>query len=346
MAEEATTVKADDQYELGDTEYVIETPDKPAGVAPATPGQTHVIDIGERPRNPDGTFAPFKQSTQVTAAAVANAPPEPPAKERPPGYLVEAARDFGLDDDEIFGMAVPVLHKLVFKLQRNAEAVRQQETRKQHIQDGQVRNPEPAPVVDELDFQVDSEVHPDIAKGLTTLRDRVRKDREENQALREEVRALRTRDEQRELNRAAAIYDAAFAALGEEFAPIVGTGAGREMDNSSAEYKRRITILTEAHADPRVLTPGQIKAKIKAAAEMLYPRPKSTKAGKDAYAETNGGAPRISAEAWNNGGLARPTARKVDDEPPSEAKAVKNLTAKMRETEDVIPDSEELEGFL
>lgn len=351
MAEQAVAATDADQYELGNTDYIIETPDKPAPPAPI-PGESPVIDIGDRPRNPDGTFKPFKASSTVTAAAVA--PPEPPAPEMPPYYLVEAARDFGYDDAEIQSMhKAGVLHKTMFMSQRRMEAVRQQASRQMLHQDGQVRNPEPEPPAqDELDFEVnEEELHPTIAKGLSALRNRAKAEREENKALRAEVTALRTRDEQRELNRAAALYDAAFTALGDEFAPIIGKGAGRDMNSDSAEYKRRIAILTEARADPRQLTPAQVKAKVKAAADLLYPRPKAGKAKEDAYAEvaeprTNGRAPRISTEEWNDAALARPTQRRVDDEPPSEKKAVRNLAAKMREQDDVIADSEELEGFL
>jgi hypothetical protein len=336
MPEPIAPVKEEDQYEIGNTDYVIDD------------GKTNPSNEGlDRPRNPDGTFAPIKPVTVVTAAAVAT--PSPPAPERAPQYLIEAARDFGLTDDEIDAMPVNVLHKTMFQAQRRMDMVRQQSTRQQTIQDGQVRNPEP--VKDELDFEIDEEnLHPTIAKGLSTLRTRAKAERDENRALRNEVQALRTRDEQRELNRAAAIYDAAFQGLGEEFEPIIGKGAGRDMDNKTPEYKRRIAILTEAGADPRTHTPAQVKAKVKAAADTLFPRTTKTAAA-DAYAEVtepkkNGKAPRITTEEWNDAALVRPTGRKVDDEPPSEKKAVRNLAAKMREQDDVIADSEELEGFL
>ncbi len=347
MADPVEPVK-DDQYELGNTDYVIETPDKPP-VAKETPSgessASPVIDIGERPRDEKGRFLP---SQTVTAAAVA--PLNPPAPERPPSYLIEAARDFGLTDEEIFAMPPAVLAKTMWQAKRAMDNVRQQLSRQQTVQDGQVRNPEPqqpqAP--DDLDFEVTEEVHPTIATGLNNLRAQVKAQRDQNKSLLQEVQQLRSRDQQRELNRAAAIYDAAFQALGLEYEPVLGKGAGRDMDNSSAEYKRRIAVLTEAGADPRVLTPGQIKAKVKAAAELLYPR-SPAKAAADAYAEVDpkaNGKPRISEKEWNEAGLARPTARKVDDEPPSEQKAVRKLQEKMNQASDVIPDSEELEGFF
>jgi hypothetical protein len=270
--------------------------------------------------------------------------------------LVEQATSFGYTEEEIEAMPTHILGKTMHRMGQEQLRFRDEMLRARQVSDGQVRAPQPPPTPVEEDIQLDwgqdedgrqlteKDFHPGVVKALKQI---AMKQQKETKGLREELSKRDQRDEQRELNRAAAVYDAAFAALGKDYEHLVGTGPGREMgEDKKAEYRRRIAILTEAQADPRIHTVAQVKARVKAAADLLFPPVRRAP-----YAEvpkpgkpTNGQAPaqRITPEEWEEGGLARPTSRKAE-EVKGEALAVRNLAAKM--DQETIPDSEELDGF-
>jgi hypothetical protein len=358
---QAVAAQPDNPFDLGDTSVYGDVKD--LSVANQ---QNFILDPnprpqkpGERPRNPDGTFAPTTEPSaqQVPAStepAPVTIPPAPVSKH--PAYLVQQAQEYGFDESEINDTPTHVLGKMVHNMMRQQMQARSDAAREALQVHGQVRNPAPEPPPPEEEFDIDFGTDPESGRKLTAqdfhpgliaaFKHQAKQNREAQQKLQAELAKRDQRDEQRELNRAASIYDAAFAGLGPEYENIFGKGPGREMGaDQQGAYKRRIAVLTEAQADPRQHTVAQVKAKIKAAADLLFPPVKAAP-----YAEVakgkNGTAPpqRITPEQWEEGALARPTARTAEEEPPGEAKAVKNLKAKL--DSQVIPDSEELDGFI
>jgi len=343
-------------YDLGDTSIGSEgQPDAP--VRERDPKTGRFLPLEPTPEPTEATST-LQAGAEPAAASAQSAAPVPQSKH--PSYLLQQAREFNLDDEEIEGMSTNVLGKVVHRLMREQLAFRAELDKERTLVHGQVRTPPPEAKPEEEDFDIDFGVDPETGRKMTAadfnpnlvhaFKSLTRQQRAENKRLQEELSKRDQRDQQRDEVRAAAIYDSAFAALGPDYEPIFGKAAGRDMDPNSPEFRRRILVLTEAQADPRQHTVAQARARIKKAAELIAP----VKANPNPYAEvpkkgepakpTNGVKPRISEEEWNEGGLARPTARKVDDEPPGEAKAVRNLAAKM--DKEVIPDSEELDGFL
>jgi len=344
LAEKATP--QDDPFDIGDTGHQVEG-DVPPQKKPE-PKPTNVIDV--RPRNPDGTFAP------VTPPAE----PAPPTS-RHPAYLIEQAKSFGYTEEEIEDTPTHILGKTMHRLNQQALRFRDEQLRARQVSEGQVRAPQPAPAIEEdieLDWGTDEEgrplaekdFHPGVVKALKSL---AKKQRDETKGLREELSKRDEREQQRENNRAAAVFDAAFASLGAEYEIAVGKGPGREMGQAQQdEYDNRIAILTKAQADPRVHTVAQVKAKVKAAAEKMFgkflgkhpaPYAEVGKTPKQPAPPTNGvPKPRITPEEWEEAALARPTQRQSSEQKGEEL-AVKNLAARM--DAETIPDSEELDGF-
>lgn len=278
---------------------------------------------------------------------------------------MEEAKNLGYTDDEIEATPTNFLGKTVHRLAQEKLNFRDEQLRARQISEGQVRTPQPEPAAEEdiaLDWGQDEEgrplaekdFHPGVVKALKSL---AKKQRDETKGFREELAKRDQREEQRELNRSAAVWDAAFAALGPEYEIVVGKGAGREMGQAQQdEYDNRIAILNRAQADPRQHTAAQVKAKVKAAAEKMFGKflgknpapyaevgkPGATPKPAAPAAATNGVKPRISEKEWEEAALARPTQR-THSEQKGEELAVKNLAARLES--ETIPDSEELDGF-
>ncbi len=344
MPDSTTTPPKEDPFDIGDTGIQMADEPKP----------------GERPRGPDGKFlkveTPQNSPDEGKGQPVVEETPPPKPASKHPSYLVTQAREFGYEDDDIEAMTTTVLGKTIHKLLQQQLHYRSELDKERVMVHGQVRPlaPEPVPVEEDipLDFGTDEDgrqltekdFHPGWVKAMKGI---VRKNREENAKLQTELSKRDKLDQVREANRAAAIFDAAFVALGPEYEAIFGKGPGREMGQTQQdEYDNRIMLLTRAQADPRTQTPTQIKARVKAAAEKMFG--KFIGKNPTPYAEVaNGKAPkpRITPEQWEEGATARPTARQVDDEPPSEAKAVRNLTKKI-DAITPVSDAEELDTLI
>ena len=338
MADQAEATPPD-PFDLGDTSLSFEPKEE-------TPAVT------ERPRGPDGKFLPIPKPEAAEPAVAVTEPAAVTSKH--PAYLVEQARQAGYSDDEIDAMPTNVLGKTLHLQMRQQLAMRQQFDRERTLSEGQVRTPQPTPKEDEpdIDFGTDEEgrpltaadFHPGIVKALKNMS---KSQRDEAKALRAELTKRDERDNQREMVRVANVYDAAFVALGPDYEHLIGKGPGRGMGEAQkAEYRRRIAILTEAQCDPRQNGVAQVKATVKAAADLLFPPVKAAPYAEVAKPEANGKPKpkqRITPEEWEEAALAKPTQRKAE-EVKGEALAVRNLAAKM--DREVIPDSEELEGFM
>lgn len=330
--------------------------DTPSPDAP----EPHSIPTTERPRNPDGTFAAF--APHLGSGQDAGVP-----SSQHPISLVEEARDFGFDDDEINGMTTPVLHKTLWKAKRQIEANRQrsydfQAREAQRVRiEPERREPLPEPDDDDFDLGVDEEeLHPKVIQAMKKLGGGYKK---EIKALRGELAERDQRDRERSARRSVSLIDAAFNTL-PEYKKLFGEGSGLKLGADSPAMKRRLAVLREAGVDVNEpVSVPELRARIKEAAAILftpdgdanpYDQPASSADGK-AKSEPEGrqgkgSNGRVTREQWNNGALARPTQRKVGEQPKTaqerEAQAVANLAAKLRgEGGDRLPDAEELDGF-
>lgn len=344
----------EDAYDLGDTSLTSQGTISPPKASPKTPP-------GERPRGPDGKFLALnKPAESVASNEATNVEPPPPAPKHPP-QLVAQLEDYGYSAEDIEGMSPVLAYKTAHAHGQQRLRFQNEQLRARQVTEGQVRTPQPEPKEEEIDLDfgvgedgrplTEQDFHPGLVRALKGM---TKKQLTENKLLREELAKRDERENARELNRAAAVFDAAFAALGPEYELVVGKGPGREMTQANQdEYDNRIAILTRAQADPRQHTVAQVKARVKAAAEKMFgkfigknPAPYAEVQKPGQVRLTNGAAPvkpRISQEDWEEGALARPTQRVMQDMPNGEEKAVRNLASKM--DQEVIPDSEELDGF-
>lgn len=342
----APAATPDDPFDIGNTDFVL-SGDALPHKAEKTPQTAENLEVApERPRNPDGTFSAFKEHVELQK-------PDPLSKHA--SYLVEAARDFGYSDDEIGEMSVSLLHKTMWQAQRKIDHERQQALNFRTHDQQQVKKPEPQSAEEpEYDLGIDNpeDYDPKLIGALKKLGGT----QKEINDLKKQLAQRDQRDRERGARRSVAMIDAAFAAL-PEYKKIFGEGPGTSLGPDKPEMRRRIAVLRQAGIDSaEIASVGELRAKIKQVTEDLYPSSLlSTTSEANPYEpanplkpEKNGKAekPRITAEEWEAATLARPTQRKGKEIPKGDALAVAELTKKMREGGEVIPDSEELDGFF
>lgn len=150
------------------------------------------------------------------------------------------------------------------------------------------------------------------------------------------------------------LYDAADEAFDEIGDPRFGEGSGADLDADSDEYQFRDTIFKAASIDGEKDTTASVKRKLKAVHKRLYPKgppkavepepeeeeeieqgyrpPARTALEKTLAAKSRlpNGKPRLTAEDFENGVVAKPTPR-TRKEPPSKNKAVRAVAQQMRE---------------
>lgn len=111
-------------------------------------------------------------------------------------------------------------------------------------------------------------------------------------------------------------YDEAFAELPAHVKRLVGEGNRHQFKPDSPEFKRRVKLYHESKQFQ-----GTVKQKLLAAASLLYgdddtPTPSSLTSYQ---------------QQWNSAGTHRPTRRSGADDPPGRDRAIRNLTARLRE---------------
>ncbi len=315
-----------------------------AATAPESPVEG-LFDLGDtelhfnKPRNPDGTFAriPTTPADQIT--------PPAPTVPKHPDYLTNQAADLGLEESDYAELSTAALGKLVYKLTKQQLAMRQSSAAERDRQGLAVRpdttQPLPIPPVppaeEELDLGVDENGAPikpeDLHPGLLRV---LRKQAKEAKELRAELEADRNVRKQEKVKSAADALDGAFAEIGD--ADLFGEGAGADMQPDDDAFQRRIAVLRKAKIDLSNVNPRTIVKQIKAAMASLKmsstvtPPPPAADPYAAAMGSKNGNPKPIPVKDWNNGAVAVPTARRGANEPKGDAKAVANLTEKMRDS--------------
>ncbi len=289
-----------------------------------------------RPRNPDGTFkSPGEPETPATP------PPATPAIDTYRERLLAEAQDIGYDPSELEGINTSALANVLKKhYQQHAMANARYEQmlaaerpRQQTYQDLPAN---PAPPVDDINLEEDR-WEPELAKAIKLLNSDRKALKEEVAALKNQLGEVNQRTVQQAVRTNADMVDAAFEALGDGYERIIGKGAGRDMGREQeAEFKRRVAILNEAGIDVARQLPsmGQLRTKIKQAANLLFPQ--AAAAASDPYAAAQRGAVptpngKPTVDEWAAAGLARPTDRTVLEQPGREA-AIRAIAGKMRDS--------------
>jgi hypothetical protein len=319
-----------DPYDVGDPNHDPEAVAYPPPETPASVGQPAAASTAPpappepdtRPRNPDGTFAKA-----------------PPAH---PDWLVQQAAELGLYEEDLSELSTGALTRQVNRLYRERAAFGDELAKARSLANNAVRQPEPAkPIEDDLGLTPEErdELHPSI---LNVLKRQAQKNRD----LQERLGQFADTQQKAQQSAAEARIDAGFDSLPAEYKQFVGEGPLADLTDQDARQVR-LTIWQQAMS----LKQGSERARIAQVAKAIYgkvlkttPAPAQPNGYETPAAPANGAAPRITPEQWNNSGAARPTQRvDMDDEPPSEAKAIRNLKKKMDAME--TPDSEILDGI-
>lgn len=321
--------------------------------------------LGNKPEAVKPTSAPIPTTIPTLrdseSGRFVKPPVQEPVVEEPqqvhPDYLYEAAAHFGIDREDADEIPFARLNAMVHKMNRQNLERQADESRARLVQEGQVRTPPPAPEPEpELDFGINPETgKPYTEEELDGPMLRVLKAQEKR--LREQEKAIAARDQrdgERSRKQSFAELDDAFESLGEDDAKLFGSGPMSEI-TEEAHRVRRKAIVDQAKIDFSTATPKQIRAKIKAARDLLYGAAPAAQADPyDLNKKKNGKTveeppvrgKRISPEDWNRGGLIPPTRREAEELPDGEEKAVRNLEKKIGPGSQYDEDAEIKAGLL
>lgn len=279
----------------------------------------------------------------ATGQFVSPAAVEPaPAAAKHPAYLTQQAEELGFSAEEVEEMSTGLLTRQIYRAQRDRHAAQMADMRARTLSEAAVRQPEPRPVQ-----PIEEDVLP-ATEFDERLVSHLRKTEARLKAQEEELARLRQQDQAKTVTTNTELIDEAFEALGDEYAALVGKGAVAELNPQSPEIARRIAILNAAGINLQNVTRAS-KARIKAAADKLFPRPKKD-AGEDSPYQAATGKPAkangVSPEEWAEASLARPTQRKAAELPKGDKRAIANLEQKMRQEGGTAEDAEIMEGLL
>lgn len=313
------------------------TPAEPQATTEEPGGIFDIKDPADQPlppRDDKGRFTKPEEETPPTE------PTKPTVHDHHPA-LTEAALEF-LTQEEIDATHDKDLYPLVIRLQKAAARERDRIMKFNAVEASrtQVRPQEPAPQpeVDEDEAELQELERQGFSGAVLKQIRSVKALSATNQKLQEELEQLKKREQQFAQSRRDDMIDAAFAGLGEQYHSLFGQGAISELDENSAQRKRRNAVFAYAG-----LTDGDsiaiMRKKLKATADELWP----TQPQKPAKAEppslypptparngtpANGMRPFTTAE-WEEGTLRRPTSREVQELPEGDERAVRNLQKRM-----------------
>lgn len=259
--------------------------------------------------------------------------PEPaPKAEKPnhPSYLLRMATDLGMSDDEVAGMDTERLGEVVHHLNAQIRKTDRENARAQAVETAKEPKPAP-PVEDEDEWGTDPEGNklsekdyfPAVAKTIKTQKQHEKELKE----LREKLARFEQQEIVRQNETAAERIDREFS----RHEKHLGKGRGREMDNNSSEFQRRVAVLSLVDRDK---SKDQLGAKIDRAVKLLYgesePEPEP---------RANG---RISKEDWDAAAVVRPTKRRSEDDPPGRKKAERSVAKALKEAgNDGVPEADD-----
>ena len=316
-------------YDLGNTELDLRQPDGlPVETKPVPPKDP----VTGRFVSPDAFETPVASHSAV---------------------LVQYAKDLGYTDDEIKEFSTPALTAAVTRAYRDRERIRGEFANQRSFDQNAVKTPAPSPTLsrtppeqDDFDFS-DVESQGYAPELLAAIKRNMKKLADQHKPVKDKLEAFEKREQEREQSSTRERIDLAFEALGDGYQKIFGAGSGNDlMAAGTPEYDRRCALISVAALKPEDLTSAKrIHAKLKAAAERIYPL-EGAQEGAGVYEDAlRKPSQRITPEQWKNGTVARPTERKGSGLPPGDEKAIKNLAARMRE-DDAVVDSEVLDGLL
>ena len=325
---EPEAVAVIDPYDLGDTDLYpkeeVRPVDKSSSLEPPetipAPGATP-----SRVRDPKtGRFLP--QADQAPE-------PEPAPASTHPDWLVQQAKDFGFEDDEIAGMDTSALTRQVKRQSRLITKFREEQSAARELQSREVTAPtSPVPDVppatapaDDFDLK-EEDIAPEIYRVLRSQHDRLK-------ALEALVPTIKKVDAYQEQRRAESLEQWADRLITQHGDKTkIGEGPMRSLEANSPAVIFRQTVAAYARrlagekAGPREWIPRIPEALAKlnmAGAPESPPEPEKPKNGKT----KNGFAP----EEWRAAALQQPTHRSGAQELKGDALAVANLERKLRE---------------
>ncbi len=160
---------------------------------------------------------------------------ETPAEPQPQGpddELLSIAHSLGWDENRVrsYGSHLEgaLFHELELRRQKEAEAVTAKD------QEGQIKPLDPQFTSEEFDEKLVT-WNKDVAERVNRLAT-------ENAELRRSVMDLQGRDQEREAVRIEADFDSGVTGLGEAYESLLGKGPTRQLDQGSAEFKKRSEI--------------------------------------------------------------------------------------------------------
>ena len=251
-------------------------------------------------------------------------PVEPP---KHPNWLVRAAKQAGLDDDEVGSMDRAELEKAVDLVSRSQKPVRDPDTGRFVPQPTQPAEPEKEFSL--KDFGIDEKrlemFDPEFAKILTDV---VKPLATESKANKKLLAELKERDQQRHTAAATDQLDKLFI----QHEKIFGKGEREDLDPESAEYMRRGMVARAMQANFQANPNLSFKKNFEMAAKAFVGLATPTKPAEATVADPKG---------YRNGAIPKPTNRM---EPPKK-KGDKAAMDFIKEYQEALTSDEDKEAY-
>lgn len=266
------------------------------------------------PGDPEPKKPPPKKNVAPPAAKQPEPEPEPePKKHRHSSRLTALAGEYGFTQADLDDNPSEVLWEEIHRLQQ-IEAARKPV---QQVQTEKKAEPEVEKDPDEEYLAELAEVDPKLAGLIRRLKstDHLKPI---NERL-EKLDALEKAEQARQARHATEIVDAAFAALGEKFEPLIGSGPIADLADPG-QRGWRAEIYQRAKIDFANDSPSRISAKIKAAALALAgdrvkekePEPTNDyEAAADRRPQPRGTNGRFTAADFERGQIHRPNGKQT-----------------------------------
>ncbi len=281
------------------------------------------------PKGPDGKF-------------ISPNPPEQPNVFEHPRHLVELAKDFGLDDEDIGSLDDEALTRAIRLVRKRDGVLASNHNRDRAAEAAMQRQPpkppEPEPEP-EIELGIDEEAFgPELVGALKKVAaEPLKKIRELEKKLAEQ----HAQNEARSIAQATEITEEAFEAIAAEYPELFGKGNLGDLKTTDPDaHYRRLVLFNRAGVDPRTNSGKVLLQKLRAAIPSCFPG--ATAKAKEpegnpyeapiaaAAAKANGSSRPTKAE-FAQAGTAVPTHRAGAHEPKGAEAAEKAIARKLRE---------------
>lgn len=280
-------------------------------------------DVGDRGETP-----PIQPETSSDIPPSPTGEPAPPSAPTHPRWLLNMALDQGFSDDEIREIPTDQLGEMVHRIHANVRRVSEQRQQAEGVEQSRrpqqqfQQQPQREPTIeDEIDLG-DPERDGFTPEMVSLLKKATAIPLARVKQLEAQLAQLMQYQQNKEAEARFQLIDRVIEGFGPKYVKHFGKGNGQQVKAKDPQaFQKRIKLvkiaaaMTDEHGG---LEPAMHEAKLLFPIDQESPQPQESDVPQ-APAQT-------PQQAWNQGGIARPTQRQPVHEPPGRERAIKNVT--------------------